>query len=101
MVDLNYDEDQASNSKEVKWNDDGDGGYGDNSEVKNDSSDSSVKLSLKHIKKNQRKSSELLLLKMMIIEVKTASLTTVVSLKHLQSNHKVTLNCYSSLDHLQ
>jgi hypothetical protein len=55
MVDFNYDEDQASNSKEVKWNDDGDGGYGDNSEVKNDSSDSSVKLSLKYIKKKSNK----------------------------------------------
>jgi hypothetical protein len=54
-VDFNNDEDQASNSKEVKWNDDGDGCYGDNSEVKNDSSDSFVKLSLKHIKKNSNK----------------------------------------------
>jgi hypothetical protein len=80
-------------------NDDGDACYGYNSEVENDSSDSSVKLSLKHIKK-QAKSSESLLLKMMMIEVKAASLTTVVSLKHLQSNHKVTLNYYSSLDHL-
>jgi hypothetical protein len=52
MVDFINDEDQASNSKEVKWNDDGDDGYGDDSEVENDSSDSSVKLSLKHIKKN-------------------------------------------------
>ncbi len=43
-------DDQASNSEEVEWNDDGDGAYGDNSEVENDSSDSSVKLSLKHIK---------------------------------------------------
>jgi hypothetical protein len=32
--------------------------------------------------KNQTKSSELLMLKMMMIEVKAASLTTVVSLKH-------------------
>jgi hypothetical protein len=55
MVDFNDDEDQASNSKEFKWNDDGDGGYGDNSEVANDSSDSSIKLSLKHIKKIEQK----------------------------------------------
>jgi hypothetical protein len=53
-VDFNNDEDQASNSKEVKWNDDGDGGYGDNSEVEIDSSDSSAKLSLKHIKKSNK-----------------------------------------------
>jgi hypothetical protein len=39
------------NLKEDEQNDDGDGGYGDNSEVKNDSLDSSVKLSLRHIKK--------------------------------------------------
>ncbi len=32
-------DDHASNSEEVIWNDDGDGGYGDNSEVENDSSD--------------------------------------------------------------
>ncbi len=100
MVDFNNDEDQASNSKEVEWNDEGDGGYRDNSEVEHDSSDSFIKLSLKHIKKNQTKSLELLLLKMMIIVVKAASLTTVISLKHLQSNHKVTLNYYSFLDHL-
>jgi hypothetical protein len=99
-VDFNNDEDQASNLKEVEWNDDGDGGYGDDSEVENDSSDSSLKLSLKHIKNNQTKKSELLPVKMMMIEVKAASLTTVVSLKHLQSNHKVTLNYYSFLDHL-
>jgi hypothetical protein len=55
VVDFNNDEDQASNSTEVKWNDDGDGGYGDNSEVENDSSDSSVKLSLKHTKKMKQK----------------------------------------------
>jgi hypothetical protein len=54
-VDFNNDEDQASNLKEVEWNDDGDGGYGDNSEVENDSSDSSIKLSLKHIKKSNKK----------------------------------------------
>jgi hypothetical protein len=100
MVDFNNGEDQASNSKEVEWNDDGDGGYRDNLEVENDSSDSSVKLSLKHIKKNQTKSFELLLLKKMMIVVKAASLTTVVSFKHLQLNHKVTLNYCNSLDHL-
>jgi hypothetical protein len=51
LVDFNNDEDQASNSEEVKWNDDGDGGSTDYSEVENDSSDSSIKLSAKHIKK--------------------------------------------------
>ncbi len=45
-------DDQTSNSEEFKWNDDGDGGYKDNSEVENNSSDSSVKLSWKHMKKN-------------------------------------------------
>jgi hypothetical protein len=48
-------DDQASNSEEVEWNDDGDGGYGDNSEVENDSSDSSIKLTWKHIKKSNKK----------------------------------------------
>ncbi len=48
-------DDQASNSEEFEWNDDGDGGYGDNSEVENDSSDSSVKLSWKHVKKSNKK----------------------------------------------
>ena len=70
-------DDQTSNSEEVEWNDDGDGGYGDNSEVENDSSDSSGKLTWKHMKNKQTKSSELLMLKMMMIEV-----TTVVSLSH-------------------
>jgi hypothetical protein len=70
-------DDQTSNSEEVEWNDDGDGGYGDNSEVVKDSSDSSVKLTWRHMKKNQMRSSELLMLMMMIIEV-----TTVVSLNH-------------------
>jgi hypothetical protein len=50
MVDSDNHEDQASKSKEVEWNDDGDGGYEDYSEVENDSSDSSVKPSAKHIK---------------------------------------------------
>ncbi len=68
-------DDQTSNSEEVEWNDDGDGGYRDNSEVENDSSDSSVKLTWKHMEKNQPKS--LLMLKMTMIEV-----TTVVSLNH-------------------
>ncbi len=94
-------DDQTSNSEEFKWNDDGNGGYKDNSEVENDSSDLFVKLSWKHMEKNQTKSSELLILKMMMIEVKAASLTTVVSLKHLQLNHKVNLNYYSSLDYLR
>ncbi len=80
-MDLNNDEDQASNSEEIKWNDDGDGGcFTDYSEVENDSSDSSIKLSAKHIK-NQTRSSELLPVKMMMIEVKVVSQTTVVSLK--------------------
>jgi hypothetical protein len=70
-------DDQTSNSEEVEWNDDGDGGYGDSSEVENDSSDSSVKLTWKHMKKNQAKSSELLMLKMIMIEV-----TTFVSVNH-------------------
>jgi hypothetical protein len=99
-VDFINDEDQASNSEEVKWNDDGDSGSTDYSEVENDSSDSSVKLSTKHIKQNQTRSSKMLLLRMMMIEVKVASLTTVVSLKYLQLNHKVNLNYYSSLDYL-
>jgi hypothetical protein len=51
MVDFNNDEDQTSKSKEVEWNDDNDRGYGDNSEVENGFSDSSVKPSAKHIKK--------------------------------------------------
>jgi hypothetical protein len=70
-VDFNNDEDQASNLEEVGWNDDcdggyrdnsevewndyGDGGYEDNSEDENDSSDSSIKLSAKHIKKKSNK----------------------------------------------
>jgi hypothetical protein len=99
-VDFNNDKDQASYSEEVKLNDDGDGDYIDNSEVENDSSGSSAKLSLKHIKKNQTKSSEPLLLKKMMMEMKVVSLTTVISLKHLQLNHKVILNYHSSLDHL-
>jgi hypothetical protein len=70
-------DDQTSNFEEVERNDDDDGGYGDNSEVENDSSDSSIKLTWKCMKENQTKSSELLMLKMMMIEV-----TTVVSLNH-------------------
>ncbi len=54
-VDFNNDEDQASNSEEVEWNDDGGGGSTDYSEVENDSSDSSVKLSGKHIKRKSNK----------------------------------------------
>jgi hypothetical protein len=42
-VNLDNNEDQALNSEEVKWNDDGGGGSTDYSEVENDSSDSSVK----------------------------------------------------------
>ncbi len=37
---------------------------------------------------------------MMMIEVKVASLTTVVSLKYLQSNHKMNLNYNSSVNYL-
>ncbi len=48
-------DDQTSNSEEFEWNDDGDGGYEDNSEVENDSSDSSVELSWKHMKKKSNK----------------------------------------------
>jgi hypothetical protein len=48
-------DDQTSNCEEVEWNDDGDGGYGDNSEVENDSSDSSVELTCKHMKKIKQK----------------------------------------------
>ena len=55
MVDFNNDEDQASNSEEIEWNDDGDDGSTDYSEVENDSSDSSIKLSAKHIKKSKKK----------------------------------------------
>jgi hypothetical protein len=51
MVAFNNDEDQAANSEEVEWEDDGIGGPTDYSEVKNDSSDSSVRLGAKHIKK--------------------------------------------------
>ncbi len=48
-------DDQTSNFEEVEWNDDGDGGYEDNSEVENDSSDSSIKLTWKHMKKCKQK----------------------------------------------
>jgi hypothetical protein len=82
-VDFYNDEDQASTSEEFEWNDDGGGGSTD----------------AKHIKKKTR-SSELLPLKMMMIEVKVASLITVISLKYLQLDHKVNLNFYSSLDYL-
>jgi hypothetical protein len=80
MVVFNND-DQASNSEEVKWEDDGISGSTDDSEVKNDSSDSSVKLSAKHIK-NQKRSSQLLLMTFLMIEVKSVSLTTAIFLKH-------------------
>ncbi len=48
-------DDQTPNSEEVEQNDDDHGGYGDNSEVENDSSDSSVKLTWKHMKKKSNK----------------------------------------------
>jgi hypothetical protein len=82
-VDFNNDEDQASNPEEVEWEDDGIGGSSYYSKVENDSTDSSIKLSAKHIKKNQKISSQLLLMKILMIEVKVVSLTTAVSLKHL------------------
>jgi hypothetical protein len=47
MVDFNNDEDQTSKLKEVEWNDDSDCGYGDNSEMENEFSDSSAKPSSK------------------------------------------------------
>ncbi len=62
-VDFIHNENEASNSEEFKWNDDGGGGSTD----------------AKHIKKNRTRSSEILLLKIMMIEVKVASLTTVIS----------------------
>jgi hypothetical protein len=68
--------------------------------VENDSSDSSIKLGAKIIKKNQTRSSKMLPLKMMMMEVKVASLKTVVSLKYLKLNRKVNLNYNSSLDYL-
>jgi hypothetical protein len=67
MVVFNNDEDQASNSDEVEWEDDGIGDSTDYSEVENDSSDSSVKLSSKHIKKIQKRSSQLLLMKILMM----------------------------------
>ncbi len=100
MEDFINDEDQTSKSKEVEWNDDCDCGYGDNSEVENEFSDSSVKPSMEHIKKNQTRSTKILWLKMMMIEVKVVSLKTVVSLKYLQLNHKVNLNYNRSVDYL-
>ncbi len=42
-------DDQMSNSEELEWTDDDDGGYKDYSNVENGSSFSSVKLSWKHI----------------------------------------------------
>jgi hypothetical protein len=96
-VDFNNDEDQASNLEEFNWNDDGGGGSTDYSEVEKDSPDISVKLSAKHIK---TRSSELLPLKMMMVETKFGSLTTVVSRKYPKLNHKVNLKYYSSLDYL-
>jgi hypothetical protein len=50
--------------------------------------------------KNQMRSSELLPLMLMMIEVKVASLTAVVSFKYLQLNHKMNLNYYSSVNYL-
>jgi hypothetical protein len=94
-------DDQTSNSEEVEWNDDGDiGGYGDNSEVENDSSDSSVELHWKHMKKQTNK-------KFRIADVEddddrskscksdNSRFSQTSSLKH-----KVNLNYYSSLDYL-
>ncbi len=50
-MDFNNDEDQASKSEEIEREDNGIGGSTDYSEVKNNSSDSSIKLSEKYIKK--------------------------------------------------
>jgi hypothetical protein len=55
MVDFDNDEDQASNPEEVEYEDYGIGCSSDLSEVEYDSSDSSVKLSAKHIKKSKKK----------------------------------------------
>ncbi len=49
-VDFNNDENQASNSEEFEWNDDGGGGSTDYSDGENDSLGLSVKLCAKHIK---------------------------------------------------
>ncbi len=67
------DEYQASSSEEVEREDDVIGGSTDYSEVENDSSDSSVKLGAKHIKKIQKRSSQLLLITILMIEVKAAN----------------------------
>jgi hypothetical protein len=83
MVDFNHDEDQASNPEEVELEDDGIGSSSDSSEVEYDSSDSSIKLSTKHFKKTQKRSSQFLLMKILMIKVKAKSLTTAVFLKHL------------------
>jgi hypothetical protein len=82
-LDFKSDEDQASNPEEVKWEDAGIGGSSDSSEFEYDSSDSSVKLSAKHIKKNQKRSSQFLLMKILMIKVKAASLATAISLQRL------------------
>jgi hypothetical protein len=53
--DFNNNDDQASIHEEVKYEDYGIGGSSDSSEIKYDSSDSSVKQSTKHIKEKSKK----------------------------------------------
>jgi hypothetical protein len=97
---FNNDEDQASKSKKVEWNDDSDCGYGDDSEVENEFSDSSVKPNAKHIKKKSNKKYKNVVVEDDDDRSKVASLKTVVSLKYLQLNHKMNLNYNSSVDYL-
>jgi uncharacterized protein YabE (DUF348 family) len=59
MVDFNNDEDQASNPEEVEYEDYGIG----------DSSDSSVKVSTKHVKETSKKSSQFLLMKILMKKI--------------------------------
>jgi hypothetical protein len=49
---------------------------------------------------SEKKSLALKPLKMMMIEVKVASLKTVIPLKYLQLNHNVNLNYHSYLNYL-
>ncbi len=83
-VDFIHNEDQASNSEEFKWNDDGGDGSTD----------------AKHIKKKSIKKFRIVAIEDDDDRSKVASLTTVVSLKYLQLNHKVNLNYHSFLDSL-
>jgi hypothetical protein len=96
-VDFNNDED--SNSEEVEFDNDGIGGSTDIQKLKMIPEVHPSNLAQNTLK-NQKRSSQLLLKKMLMIGVKAASLTTVISLKHLLSNNKMNLNYHSSLDHL-